>query len=113
MLINSIKNKTARLIFTSPEAVLKSSIFNDELRKAAQNNYLHNVVIDEAHIVVDWGVKFRPEFQILSIVLKELRELANKSIRTYLLSATLSDDVVNILLHSVNTKYVKVDNAEK
>ena len=29
---------------------------------------------------------------------KELRELANKSIRTYLLSATLSDDVVNILL---------------
>ena len=98
LLINSIKNKTARLIFTSPEAVLKSSIFNDELRKAAQNNYLHNVVIDEAHIVVDWGVKFRPEFQFLSIVLKELRELANKSIRTYLLSATLSDDVVNILL---------------
>ena len=31
------------------------------------------IVIDEAHIVPDWGTNFRPEFQILSVVLKEWR----------------------------------------
>lgn len=93
-IIKGIKTKATRLIFTSPEAILKSSRFNAALREAAESNYLHNVVIDEAHIVPDWGVHFRPDFQIFSVVLKELRTLSNFDIRTYLLSATLSDDVV-------------------
>lgn len=96
-MIAAVKARTARLIFTSPEAILKNAYFNDVLRKAAEERFLHNVVIDEAHIVLDWGVKFRPDFQIFSIVLKELRVLAGNQIRTYLLSATLSDDVVDVL----------------
>lgn len=96
-MIAGIKARTARLIFTSPEAILKNAYFNDVLRKAAEERFLHNVVIDEAHIVPDWGVKFRPDFQIFSVVLKELRVLAENQIRTYLLSATLSDDVVDVL----------------
>lgn len=96
-IINGIKNETARLVFTSPEAILKNTAFNKELRNAAEKGYLHNVVIDEAHIVLDWGVHFRPDFQIFSIVLKEWKALSNKAIRTYLLSATLSDDVVDVL----------------
>jgi len=54
-------------------------------------------VIDEAHIVPDWGVHFRPDFQIFSVILSELQETSKKHIRTYLLSATLSDDVVDVL----------------
>ena len=96
-MIAGIKARTARLIFTSPEAILKNAYFNAVLRKAAEERFLHNVVIDEAHIVPDWGVKFRPDFQIFSVVLKELRLLAGNQIRTYLLSATLSDDVVDVL----------------
>lgn len=96
-ILSGIKAKTARLIFTSPEAILKSVRFNNALRAAAETNYLHNVVIDEAHIVPDWGVQFRPDFQIFSVVLKELRKLSDYEIRTYLLSATLSDDVVSVL----------------
>lgn len=92
-----IRNRTARLIFTSPEAILKNIEFHQVLRDAAMEGFLHNVVIDEAHIVPDWGVKFRPDFQIFSVVLKELRLLAENRIRTYLLSATLSDDVVEVL----------------
>lgn len=99
MMFAGIRNKTARLIFTSPEAILKSERFNKELRDAAKNGYLQNVVIDEAHIVPDWGVHFRPEFQIFSVVLKEMRELSCKRIRTFLLSATLSDDVVDVLFN--------------
>lgn len=96
-IISGIKNKTARLIFTSPEAILKSERFNNELRKASQDKYLHNVVIDEAHIVPDWGVHFRPDFQIFSVVLNEMKKASEQYIRTYLLSATLSDDVVEVL----------------
>lgn len=92
-----IRERTARLIFTSPEAVLKNPDLNQALRDAAAEGALHNVVIDEAHIVPDWGVKFRPDFQIFSVVLKEWRSLAENRIRTYLLSATLSDDVVEVL----------------
>ncbi len=96
-LIAGVKARTARLIFTSPEGVIKNAEFNLALRNAAREQFLHNVVIDEAHMVPDWGVKFRPDFQIFSVVLKELRLLAGYNIRTYLLSATLSDDVVDVL----------------
>lgn len=103
-IITGIKNKTARLIFTSPEAILKSERFNKELRKAAEAQYLHNVVIDEAHIVPDWGVHFRPDFQIFSVVLNEMKRSSEHYIRTYLLSATLSDDVVDVLFDLFGTK---------
>lgn len=97
VIISGIKNKTARLIFTSPEAVIKSLLFNSVIREAAKERYLHNIVIDEAHIVPDWGVHFRPDFQIFSVLLNELQAASKKYIRTYLLSATLSDDVVEVL----------------
>lgn len=96
-MIEGIRRGTARLVFTSPEAILKSTDFNNVLRNAAEDRYLHNVVIDEAHIVPDWGVNFRPDFQIFSVVLRELREISQNTIRTYMLSATLSDDVVKVL----------------
>lgn len=97
VLIDAISKREARLIFTSPEAVLKNGKFNQAIRDAANDQYLKNIVIDEAHIVPDWGLNFRPDFQIFSIVLKELREMSFFTIRTYLLSATLSDDVVQVL----------------
>ncbi len=97
LLLKALEDRVARLIFTSPEAILMSKGFNNALRMAAMDQYIKNVVIDEAHIVPDWGQDFRPEFQIFSIVLKEFRKLAKNTIRTYLLSATLSDDVVQVL----------------
>lgn len=96
-IISAIRSKTARLIVTSPEAVIKSPSLNQALRYTAENGYLHNVVIDEAHIVPDWGVHFRPDFQIFSVVLKEMQQASGNRLRTYLLSATLSDDVVETL----------------
>lgn len=103
-IIRGIKNKTAQLIFTSPEAILKSERFNNQLRKAAEEQYLHNVIIDEAHIVPDWGVHFRPDFQIFSVVLNEMKKISQHYIRTYLLSATLSDDVVGVLFDLFGSK---------
>lgn len=103
-IVSAIRRKTARLVITSPEAVIKSPSFNSAIREAAENGYLHNVVIDEAHIVPDWGVHFRPDFQIFSVVLKEIQQASGKQIRTYLLSATLSDDVVDTLFSLFGSK---------
>ncbi len=103
-MINMIKSNTARLIFTSPEAILKNDMFAATLKKSAEMGYLHNVVIDEAHIVPDWGVHFRPDFQVFSVVLKEWRRLSKERIRTYLLSATLSDDIVDVLFDLFGSK---------
>jgi superfamily II DNA or RNA helicase len=96
-LFHAIKNSTARLLFTSPEALMKNANLVQAIENAAQSQYLKNVIIDEAHIVPDWGVFFRYDFQLFAIALKKYRELSDNTIRTYLLSATLSNDVVGAL----------------
>ena len=89
-IIKALKNRKARILFTSPEAILK----NQELRKVldvnAEDRYLANVIVDEAHVVPDWGVFFRPDFQVFSIVLKKWKRTSENHVRTYLLSATLT-----------------------
>lgn len=96
-IIKALKEKRARILFTSPEAVLKNPELHRILDGAAKSRYLANVVVDEAHVVPDWGVFFRPDFQIFSILLKKWRRESGDYIRTFLLSATLSDDVVDTL----------------
>ena len=96
-IIKALKEKKARILFTSPEAILKNSELHRLLDAAAESHYLTNVVVDEAHVVPDWGVFFRPDFQIFSIILKKWKRKSDEFIRTFLLSATLSDDVVDTL----------------
>ena len=96
-IINGIVARTARILFISPEAILMNTALYALLDKASQDKYLVNVVIDEAHIVPDWGVFFRPDFQIFSILLRKWRKISDNTLRTFMLSATLSDDVVDTL----------------
>ena len=96
-IVNGLRGKRARVLFTSPEAILKNPQLRHVLEEAARSRYLANVVIDEAHVVPDWGVFFRPDFQIFSILLKKWRRESEEFVRTFLLSATLSDDVVDTL----------------
>ena len=96
-LLKALKERKARILFSSPEAILKNSELHRTLDAAAKSNYLTNVVVDEAHVVPDWGVFFRPDFQIFSILLKKWKRESGDFIRTFLLSATLSDDVVDTL----------------
>lgn len=98
-IIDGIKTKKVRLLFISPEALLKNGALNALLNGSAQNGYLRNIVIDEAHIVPDWGVLFRPDFQALAFALKRWKVLSGDKLRTYLLSATLPDETVDVLKH--------------
>jgi len=96
-IFKALDDKTARLLFTSPEAILKSNRLYSLLSNAATTGYLVNIVIDEAHVVPDWGVFFRPDFQLFSIVHNMWRRDPGSSFKTVLLSATLTDTVVSTL----------------
>lgn len=98
-MVAMIKAGTMRLLITSPEAVMKNKLINEALQQAASNMTLGNLVLDEAHIIPDWGALFRPEFQFLAIFRRKLLDLSGQSLRTYLLSATLADDNVKTLKH--------------
>ena len=93
---DSIRNKTAKLLFISPEALIKNEQFQKLIGEANERKYIKNIVVDEAHIVVAWGDFFRVDYQCLSPWRKELLKITPE-IRTYLLSATFQDDTVKSL----------------
>lgn len=51
----AIEQRIARLLFISPEALIKNEQFSELISKANMDRYLKNIIIDEAHIVVAWG----------------------------------------------------------
>ena len=91
----SIRNKTAKLLFISPEALIKNEQFKTIITEANERKYIKNIIIDEAHIVVAWGDFFRVDYQCLGPWRKELMK-TTPEIRTFLLSATFQDNTVNV-----------------
>jgi len=86
-----IADGTQGLCFASPEAACGR--LRDPLRRAAESGLLRALVIDEAHLVDQWGTGFRTEFQELSGLRRELLSAApsGQALRTIMLSATLTD----------------------
>ena len=90
LLVERIREGTQGLCFASPEAAcgpLRASLL-----AAASAGNLHALIVDEAHLVDQWGTGFRTEFQELSGLRRELLAAApeNARLRTLLLSATLT-----------------------
>lgn len=95
-ILNAIKKQTARILFISPEALIKNRLFQELINEANAVRYIKNIVIDEAHIVVAWGDFFRVDYQCLGPWRRDLMK-KNPDMRTFLLSATFKDDTVAIL----------------
>lgn len=77
-------------VVCSPEA-FAGSLFGS-LLTAARAGYLRYLVVDEAHMILNWGDEFRPTFQGLSACRRTLLSQAppeNKP-KTVLMSATLT-----------------------
>ena len=88
-----IRNGTQRIVFTSPESLMNS--LAPALYEAAKLEMLRYLVIDEAHIVEQWGDEFRPAFQELPGLRRDL--LCLTSFTTLLLTATLTESCLDTL----------------
>lgn len=82
---------TQRILVTSPESM--SRALRRVLLMSAHAGRIGGLVIDEAHLVTQWGREFRPEFRTLTGIRDEIIASADKSghpaPKTLLLSATL------------------------
>ena len=80
-------------LVTSPESMTGALL--NTLRSAADGGRLAALVIDEAHLVTQWGRDFRPEFRQLSNLRADLLERTHAAgkpgFKTLLLSATLGE----------------------
>jgi ATP-dependent DNA helicase RecQ len=93
-----LREGTQRVLFASPEAVTGSLC--RELFKTAEAGRLKYFVVDEAHLVSQWGTEFRPEFQSMAGLRRELIACCARPevrLRTLLLSATLTAESIEVL----------------
>ena len=87
------------LLLTSPESMTRA--LQDQLRELAAMGRLAGLVIDEAHLVTQWGRSFRPEFRTLGRLRSDLLaaavEMGRRAPLTLLLSATMSSRCIEDL----------------
>ncbi|MEA5511956.1 protein DpdF [Crocosphaera sp. UHCC 0190] len=88
-----ISKGTQRIVFTSPESLISS--LSSCLYDAAKQGYLRYLVIDEVHMVEQWGEEFRPAFQEIPGLRQDL--LRYTSFKTVLLTATLTESCLDTL----------------
>jgi superfamily II DNA/RNA helicase len=90
---------TQKILFVSPEALTKSLL--KTIYKIALEGMLNYLVIDEAHLTVQWGDEFRPEFQVIAglrhSLLRKLKSENRPLFRTLLLSATYTKETIETL----------------
>jgi ATP-dependent DNA helicase RecQ len=87
------------ILFTSPEALERSLAVS--LYRAAGKGLVAAFVVDEAHVVSEWGDEFRPEFQSIGGLrrglLREAQAGGYPPFRTLLLTATPTADAIQTL----------------
>jgi len=96
--LERLKIGTQRILFCSPELAIGK--LRPVLFRLAQQGQLEALVVDEAHIVDQWGAEFRPEFQLLAPLFRSLKQHSPRGIRTVLMSATFSESTLQLLKDS-------------
>lgn len=101
--------KKIKLLFLSPEALIKNQGLKDTITSLNQEGWLKNLIIDEAHIIFEWGDAFRLDFQCVDILRRNLYE-SNKKLRTFLLSATFNQKNAKLLkqFYSVDENWIEL-----
>jgi ATP-dependent DNA helicase RecQ len=97
LLKESIRNSNKNICILSPEAACGA--FRNSLLLSAANGNIKSIIIDEAHIIEEWGNDFRYDFQIFAGLWRQLLNIGEdiKKFRTILLSATYTQNAVDTL----------------
>jgi ATP-dependent DNA helicase RecQ len=90
-----LKQGSQRILFCSPESAVQYNLL-PTLFDLAKSGGIGSLIIDEAHLVDQWGSEFRPEFQLLAPLFNSLQEVSHqatppKGIKKILMSATLNE----------------------
>lgn len=70
-----LERKSARILFVSPESLIKNQELRERIQKANSEKYLKNLIVDEAHIIIEWGSSFRIDFQCLDALRKKFYKI--------------------------------------
>jgi superfamily II DNA helicase RecQ len=90
---SAIRESRQGILYCSPEAMTGALL--PALYDASRAGFLAYLVIDEAHLLSQWGDGFRPAFQMLAGVRRGLLGVCpNQGFRTILMSATLTTDTI-------------------
>lgn len=102
-------SKKVKLLFLSPEALIKNMELKQIVSHLNSDGWLKNIIIDEAHIIFEWGDSFRLDFQCIDVLRKRLIG-DNPKLRTYLLSATFNQSNVSLLkkFYSVDDNWIEL-----
>ncbi len=93
---SAIRHGRQGILYCSPEAMTGALL--PALYDAARSGFIAYLIIDEAHLVSQWGDGFRPAFQMLAGVRRGLLGVSiGKRFRTVLMSATLTADTVGTI----------------
>lgn len=91
-----IRDGSQRIVFTSPESALES--LTSSLYIAAERGFLRLFTIDECHMVDQWGDSFRPAFQELPGLRRDLLRVSPEpKFKTLLMTGTLTESTLDTL----------------
>lgn len=90
-----LKSGIQRILFCAPEAARTSLL--PILFQLAKQEQLGAFIVDEAHLIDQWGAGFRPDFQLLPPIVQSLQGVAPRGIKKILMSATFSPATLEIL----------------
>jgi ATP-dependent DNA helicase RecQ len=94
---DAVRDGTQRIVVAAPEAVERG--LGASLSAAAERGNLNYLIIDEAHLVHQWGSGFRPEFQTLAKQRLSWLAMAppRRAVITVAMSATLTESHIETL----------------
>jgi ATP-dependent DNA helicase RecQ len=97
-----IADGTQPLLITSPETLAMDNGVGASLEIAAANGRMGWLIVDEAHIIKQWGQDFRPDFLDIILLRNKLKRNSEENefspLRTMLLSATYTPETLEYLV---------------
>ena len=113
---NQLKDCSASVYFGHPEAFLTKEATDLLLSEKWQTSTISNIVIDEAHCIVNCGHEFRPEYSNLSklrAIFPNAKMLALTATATKKMQAEITRNLLmksfNLIFHRVDRSNIKLD----